>query len=204
MSGLSIAFDILVTAAILWRQRRIRAVPPRLRLGLPVLLGLLGLLDLLNYTDHHRLSGAATGWLVGGLVLAAPLLGALRAVTVDIWRAEALFRWIVRRASWPTMALWLVTIAVHLAGASQVPTPASAGSLAGPSYLLFLAVTYGAQRAVEQVRAQRFAALSGPIDVESQPTGTASGAGDIREDRPPPQAIDVESEVLPPRPEEGP
>jgi hypothetical protein len=205
MSVFAIMFDVVVTLAILWRQRRARPfIRPRVGLFLPLVLGFLGLVQLLDYTDKHHLTGAATAWLVVGLVAAAPALGAARAATVSIWRADPPFAWLVRRATGWTMALWAVTIAVPFVAAALVGGAGGSRDLAWSSYLVFLAISYAAQRVVEQARAQRQAAQH-PVDGAAQAIDVDSEPLFVRPDGPnaAPGVIDVPSELLPPRPDGG-
>jgi hypothetical protein len=219
MSTLSVLFDLLVTVALLWRQRRIRRVS--LHLVLPIFLGFVGLLQLLRYTDHHPLSAGATAALLGLVLLGGSAAAALRASTVRVWRAQGVLPWIVRQATWTTMVLWAGSIAGYVVLAALVPTTPHHG-VVGPAYLLFLAFTAGAQRVAERSRAQRFRQLERPIDAVSHlfvdgagrpnpfggstsppgPGGTpAPGTpGNGSHDT----VIDAASEVLPPRADDQP
>jgi len=204
MSTLSVLFDLLVTAAVLWRQRRVRRVG--FRLHLPIFLGLLGLLELLAYTGRHPLGAGATLALLGIVVAAASALAVLRAATVHLWRIEGVLPWIVRQATWATMGLWVASLACYFVLAPLVPT--TGGGITGPAYLLFLAVTSGAQRAAERARVQRFALAEGPIAAESHLfTGGFRGGGPTGGTGYHPSSgtiIDVPSEILPPHPDDQP
>lgn len=149
MSNLSIFFDALLIGLILVRQWRVRPVPLRLRLGVPIFLGLIGIWQLTRYTNHHPLGSGTALWVTVWLALGVGM-GALRGLTSHIWRAEGPFRWVVRRATWATMALWGLGIGLHLA---------LVGRAAGSSLLLSIGIGYGVQRAVEQARAGRLRAL---------------------------------------------
>ena len=62
---LSIAFDVVIAVLILYRQSRIRPVPRFLRLRMPIFLGAIGIVEILDYThDHHISTGGF--WLVMG------------------------------------------------------------------------------------------------------------------------------------------
>jgi hypothetical protein len=145
----SIALDILVAVYILSRQRRIRPVPRVLSLRLPVILGVIGLIDVLSYTDTHHPTGTDYEWVLGTLVVGAIGLGALRALTVKIWTSN---EWVLRQGTALTIFLWLVSLGLHFLsgiGAQQ----SGAGNLEAASLLLYLGVTYGVQNAVVHRRA---------------------------------------------------
>ena len=57
----TIVLDVLVAAYILSRQRRIRIVPRLLSLRFPVVLGIIGVINLLGYTNtHHHITTVTT------------------------------------------------------------------------------------------------------------------------------------------------
>jgi len=146
----TIALDVLVAAYILSRQRRIRIVPRVLSLRFPVILGVIGLINLLSYTNtHHHITSGDYLFVLATLVVGALVLGAIRATTVKIWTSS---NWVVRQGTWLTMGLWVVSLALHFvsgAGAKYV----GAGNLEASSFLLYLAVTYGVQNYVIHRRA---------------------------------------------------
>lgn len=190
MLGFSVFFDALVTAFIVVRQRHVRAVPLRLRLGAPVLLGLIGLLELLHYRAQHPLGGGTTAGLLALLALGA-VLGAARGVTARVWRAEGPFRWVVRRATWATIGLWLVSLGAWLL---------AAGRVAEGAYLVFLAVTYATQRAVEQSRAAQLRRIDPSPD--APPGWTLRGAWSWKRPAPGGGYIEADSEIVPPHPDQ--
>jgi hypothetical protein len=154
MSTFAIFFDALVVGLILVRQWRVRPVPLRLRLGVPIFLAVIGIFQLSHYASGHPLGSGTSLWVTLWLALGAGI-GALRGLTAQIWRAEGPFRWVVRRGTWATMALWGLGIALHLA---------LVGRAAGASFLLSLGIGYGVQRAVEQSRAAKIRAID-PVEV---------------------------------------
>jgi hypothetical protein len=141
----TIALDVLVAAYILSRQRRIRPVPRVLSLRFPVILGIIGLINLLGYTNtHHHITSGDYLFVLATLVVGAVGLGAIRGTTVKIWTSN---NWVFRQGTWLTMGLWVLSLALHFvsgAGAKNV----GAGNLEASSFLLYLAVTYGVQNYV--------------------------------------------------------
>jgi hypothetical protein len=144
MSSFSIFIDILVVAYILSRQLRVRPVPRFPRVQLPLIIGIIGLIQVLGYTGDHHVTTDEYAWVIG-----AGLLGAVRALTVKIWTTN---NWVVRQGTWVTMTLWVISLALHFAsdvGASHV----GAANLEENSLLLYLAVTLGVQNYVVHRRA---------------------------------------------------
>jgi hypothetical protein len=168
---LTIAFDVVLAALILYRQRRIRPVPRTLHLRLPIFLGVLGLIEILDYTDGHQVTAGGLWLVIGVTVVAAGLLGFIRALTVNIWESN---HWVVRQGTWLTMGLWVLSLAVHLTsafGAAQV----GSGGLESSSLLLYLALTLGVQAYVVHVRAAPMWRALGPE--AGQRFGVNFGAG---------------------------
>src|SRR5665213_2440228 len=106
----SIFFGVLAVLYILNRQRRIRPVPRLLGLRFPIVLGVVGLIDLLSYADNHHPSHSAYLWVLATLIVGGVILGAIRALTVKIWTSNT---WVVRQGTGLTMALWVVSLALH-------------------------------------------------------------------------------------------
>jgi len=145
----SILLDVVVALYILSRQRRIRPVPRVLTLRLPLVLGVIGLVEMLSYTDAHHVTGNDYAWVLGTLAVGAVLLGALRALTVKIWASDG---WVMRQGTFLTLGLWVVSLGLHFIsgiGAQRV----GAGDFEASSFLLYLGVTYGVHNAVVHRRA---------------------------------------------------
>jgi hypothetical protein len=155
---LTIAFNVVIAALILYRQRRIRPVPRALHLRLPIFLAALGLVEVLDYTHGHHVTTGGLWLVIGATVVGAGVLGFIRALTVKLWESN---HWVVRQGTWLTMGLWVLSLAVHLTsgiGAAQV---GSAG-LESASFLLYLALTLGVQAYVVHVRATPMWQALGP------------------------------------------
>jgi hypothetical protein len=147
----TIFLDVVVALYVLSRQRRIRVVPRVLGLRFPIVLGVIGLLNLLSYSNTHHPSHSDYLWVLGTLVVGALLLGAVRALTVRIWTSNS---WVVRQGTGLTMALWVLSLALHFF--------AGAGNLEASSFLLYLGVTYGVQSYVVHRRATPLWEALGP------------------------------------------
>jgi hypothetical protein len=146
----TIALDVLVAAYLLNRQRKIRPVRRVLSLRLPGVLGVIGLIDLLSYTDsHHHITSGDWLWVLATIAAGAVILGVVRAFTVKLWTSN---NWVMRQGTWLTIGLWLLSLAVHFLGGMGAQH-AGAGNLEAASFLLYLGVTYGVQNYVVHRRA---------------------------------------------------
>jgi hypothetical protein len=213
--GLTIAVDVLVLAWILYRQVKVRRVRPHLTLRLPVVLAVVGVIELVSYTGSHHVPAGGVGVLALSFVVGAVVLGAVRAATVKLWRVEGL---VLRQGTWLTIALWLVSITLHYGAQGWITSLHGPGGIVSASLLLWLGVTYGVQTAVVHRRAEGLLAQAGEaIDARSEvvdpggwwgvtwmrgggPGGPGGGApGGAREPRPShPDAIEASAEPLPP------
>jgi hypothetical protein len=154
----TIALDVLIAVYVLNRQRRIRPVPRVLNFRLPMILGVIGLIDLLGYTDKHHVTGRDYAWVLATLVVGALILGGIRALTVKVWTSN---QWVVRQGTWVTIGLWVLSLALHFV--SDVGAAHNgAGNFEASSFLLYLAVTYGVQNYVVHRRAQPLWDALGP------------------------------------------
>ncbi len=156
VSSFSYVLGALILVLVLLRQVRVVPVPRVYQPRLPVLLGVLGLFSLLSYPNGHHVTGGAWAWVLATLVIGAPVLGALRGLSMRIWAGNG---WVFRQGSALTMGLWLVSIGVHVAVDSAGGDTAG---LAGSSFLLYLGLTLWAQYAVVQRRALPLFARLGP------------------------------------------
>jgi hypothetical protein len=206
MSWFGLFIGVVFLLPILVAQRITTPARRRLALGAPFLLAVIGLVTLLGHAGLHHVP-ASTVWVaLGGLVVGGALLGALRGLTVRLTVEQGL---VLTRASWLTMVLWLVSVALHITtdwGAAFRPGPAALSSATFP---LWLAVTWGSQRAVVYRRGARQRAALGPIDATATDTTatvfnwslrfTPEGPRPTRSPGPGPGgAISTSSEVLPP------
>lgn len=192
----AVVVDALIFAWFLYRQRKVRRVPARLGLRIPLLLSVIGVVEVADFTRQHPLRPEVVGILALTLAVAAVGLGAVRALTVRVWATEGI---VLRQGTWLTIALWLVSLGAHLAAAAWISAVKGPGGLPSASLLLYLGLTYGVQRAVVHRRALGLAAGRGPIDVRAddlprppwppRPSGRSRPIADRR-------AIEARSEVV--------
>jgi len=141
MSFFSYALGAVLLILVLLRQVRVVPVPRLYHPRLPVILGVIGLLELFSYTDDHHVTSGAWLWVVASLVVGAVGLGALRGLSMRVWASNG---WVVRQGNAVTMALWLVSLLVHFAADSAGNHSGGAG-LEAASFLLYLGLTLGVQ-----------------------------------------------------------
>jgi hypothetical protein len=151
----SIAVNLLIGLAVLallvYRQLQVR--PVRANFRLPLILAVIGVIQLSQFlkNDHH--TGTVFAALAGSLALAA-LFGAIRAMTVRVWiqAGQAL-----RQGTWVTAVLWVVSLGVHLGYDYLVDGKGAQAGLGTASLTLYFAITYTIQRFILQAKAQRIA-----------------------------------------------
>ena len=106
----SIAVNLLIGLAVLallvYRQLQVR--PVRANFRLPLILAVIGVIQLSQFLKHDHHTGTVFAALAGSLALAA-IFGAIRAMTVRVWiqAGQAL-----RQGSWITAVLWVVSLGV--------------------------------------------------------------------------------------------
>jgi hypothetical protein len=110
----------------------------------------IGLVETYSAAKGHTVGGAAIAWVVGSLVLAGAV-GALRAMTVKLWRRDDGAAW--QRGTALTAALWIVAIGAHFAMEIAINDASTIKDFGASTILLYLAVTLGVQREVVRWRA---------------------------------------------------
>ena len=100
----NLIIGLAVLVLLLSRQLTTRPLSENYRL--PVILGVIGLIEFVNFLDGHpHDDGGIAAAVIGSLVLAA-VFGAARALTVRVWRDNGQ---LLRRGNWLTAALWFFT-----------------------------------------------------------------------------------------------
>ena len=166
MSFFSYALGAIVLIFVLLRQVRVVPVPRAYHPRLPIILGVIGLLELTSYAGDHHVSSTAWAWVLGTMLVGALGLGALRGLSMRVWATNG---WVVRQGTAVTMALWLVSVLVHFVGDAGSTHSGGAGLL-GASFLLYLGLTLGMQYYLVYRRAQ-------PLWAAARPPGRPTAAG---------------------------
>jgi hypothetical protein len=172
VGDVTVVIDVAVLAWVLYRQRSLRRVPLRFGAQLPVLIAVFGVIELVDYTNSHDVRGDVVLVTLASVLVGAGLLGALRAYTVRLYGGPG--GRVLRQGTWLTMALWLVSVAVHFGAFSLVDALHGTTGIASASLLLYLAVSIAVQNNVVRHRARRLVQEGGAIDVSSEPIGASS------------------------------
>jgi hypothetical protein len=140
----NLIIGIAVLALVLSRQLVTRRLSESYRLS--VILAVIGIVEFADFLNGHpRDDGGIAAAVVGSLALAAAF-GAVRALTVRVWRENGQ---LLRRGTWLTAALWIVSLAAHLGYDYLVAghvTGKNGGNIGDATIILYLVVTLTVQR----------------------------------------------------------
>lgn len=168
MSGANLTnliIGVLVLVLFLSRQLVARRLTESYRLS--VILGVIGIVEFANFLrGHPNDDGGVAAALAGSLAIAA-VSGAVRAPTVRVWRENGQ---LLRKGTWLTAVLWVVSFAAHLGYDDLVAGHISGkngGNVGDATVLLYLVVTLTIQRFILLNRASRQQA-TGPRPSEPQ------------------------------------
>jgi len=151
MSNLAnIAIGLIVVGLLLVRQLQPRPARETSSVRLVLILGAAGIFEISKAVGHHHLTAAAVAWLAVSL-MAGAVMGAIRAATVRVWRAQDGAAW--RQGTMLTAALWLISLGAHLALDTVIDHASRIAALGTSSVLLYLAMTLGIQREIVRRRA---------------------------------------------------
>jgi len=156
MSGANITnlvVGIIVLALFLSLQLATRRLRETYRL--PLILAIIGLVQFAGFLNGHpHDDGAIVAAVAGSLVIAA-VMGAVRVPTVRVWRQDGV---LLRKGTWLTAVLWVVSLAAHLGYDYLVAghaTGKNGGNVGDATVLLYLVVTLAVQRYLLITRATR-------------------------------------------------
>src|SRR3984885_1169349 len=140
----SLIIGIAVLALVLSRQLMTRRLSESYRLS--VILALIGIVEFANFlSGHPNDDGGIAAAVVGSLILAAAF-GVARALTVRVWRENGQ---LLRRGTWLTALLWILSLAAHLGYDYLVAghvTGKNGGNVGDATIILYLVVTLTVQR----------------------------------------------------------
>jgi hypothetical protein len=146
-------FELVIGVAVLGLliYRNLRARPVRqANQRVYLILGVVGIVETVEYLDRHHAGAIGVAALLGSLVLAAGF-GVVRAMTVRIWIQDGQ-AW--AQGNLLTAGLWIVALAAHL-GYDAVVGSKHLSGLGSATALLYLAASLLTQRVIVQARAQR-------------------------------------------------
>src|ERR1700733_804464 len=140
----SLIIGIAVLALVLSRQLMTRRLSESYRLS--VILALIGIVEFANFlSGHPNDDGGIAAAVVGSLILAAAF-GVAHALTVRVWRENGQ---LLRRGTWLTALLWILSLAAHLGYDYLVAghvTGKNGGNVGNATIILYLVVTLTVQR----------------------------------------------------------
>jgi uncharacterized membrane protein YhaH (DUF805 family) len=143
-NGASLAIGVLVLALVVYRQLITRRLRESYRLS--VILAIIGIVEFANFLNGHpKDDGGIAEAVVGSLVIAA-VFGAVRALTVQVWRDNGQ---LLRKGTWLTAVLWILSFAAHLGYDDLVAghiTGKNGGNVGDATVLLYLVVTLSIQQ----------------------------------------------------------
>lgn len=147
MSGANLAnlvIGIAVLALFLSRQLVTRRLSESYRLS--IILAAIGIYEFAQFlSGHPHDDGGIAVAVAGSLVLAAGF-GAVRALTVRVWRENGQ---LLRRGTWLTALLWILSLGAHLGYDYLVAghvTGKNGGNVGNATIILYLVVTLTVQR----------------------------------------------------------
>jgi hypothetical protein len=146
----SLLLGVAVLGLVVYRQLTPRQVKSGFRV--PLVLAVIGLVQLMPYLHQHHDTTAITAALAGSLVLAAGF-GLARAATVRLSFRQGEW-W--SQGTWLTALLWLAAVAAHL-GYDALTGHGGTSGVGSVTLLLYLAVTFTVQRLAVGIRTRRSA-----------------------------------------------
>jgi hypothetical protein len=156
MSGADITnlvIGVVVLALFLSLQLATRQLRENYRL--PLILAVIGIIQFVTFLNGHpHHDGAIVAAVAGSLVIAA-VMGAVRVPTVKVWRQDGV---LLRKGTWLTAVLWVISLAAHLGYDYLVAghaTGKNGGNVGDATVLLYLVVTLAVQRYLLITRAAR-------------------------------------------------
>jgi hypothetical protein len=137
---------IVILGLLIYRQLITRPVRDGFRV--PLILGIIGVIELVSFLKGKHVTGTLEAGLAGSLVLAA-VFGAARASVTKVWIQDGQA---LRRGGWVAAVLWVLALAAHLGYDQLVYNHSNLGNV---TIVLYLAVSLLVQQAILQARAQR-------------------------------------------------
>jgi hypothetical protein len=146
----NLLIGLLVLGWIMYRQ--LQAQPAKADLRLPLILAIIGIIELTGFLGQHgHHPGYVFAALAGSFILAI-VFAAIRAATMHIWVDNGQ-PW--RKGTALTAVLWIVSLGVHLGYDYLVDGRGPLAGLGTVSLALYFAITLTIQRLIVQARARR-------------------------------------------------
>ena len=149
--AIEIVLGVVVLGLLIYRQVIARPINAG-GMRLIVILGIIGVVETVQYLQKYH-SGPWTYAALGGSLVLAAAFGVLRAGTMRLWSQDGQV-WI--KGNWLTGVLWILALGAHLGYDALVSHGHDNGGGVGTAtVVLYLAVSLGVQRLVAQLRATR-------------------------------------------------
>jgi hypothetical protein len=170
----NVVLGVAVLGLLIYRQlvaRRVSASSLRLTL----ILGVIGIIEAVNYLSKHHGGALTIAALAGSLVLAV-VFGLLRAVTVKVWIKDGV-AW--TQGNWLTALLWVVAVAAHLGYDALFDHHKGTSGVGSATIVLYLAFSLAVQRGLVLLRARRLdpSAVGTPFFGGPGSSGGGPGSG---------------------------
>jgi hypothetical protein len=153
-AGANVAIGVLVLAFVLYRQVTTQRLRENYRL--PLLLAIIGIVQFVAFLNGHPHDDGGIAAAVAGSLVIAAAFGAIRVPTVRVWRQDGV---LLRKGTWLTAVLWVISFAAHLGYdylvAGNVTSGKNGGNVGDATVLLYLVVTLTVQRYLLMARAAR-------------------------------------------------
>jgi hypothetical protein len=143
----TIVVAVLLISFVIYQQLRTRPINARQLVVLPVILAILGIV---NVNRHPPASVAADTALVASVVIALAF-GIARGFTTQVWWSDGV---LLRKGTWVTLALWIVGIAFRLAVGVVAQREGVSANVTSGEIPLFLGITLAAQNVLIWLRGQ--------------------------------------------------
>jgi len=146
----NVVLGIAVLGLLIYRQMMARRVSAS-SLRLTLILGVIGIIEAVNYLSKHHGGALTIAALAGSLVLAV-VFGLVRAATVKVWIKDGV-AW--TQGSWLTALLWVVAVAAHLGYDALFDHHKGTSGVGSATIVLYLAISLAVQRGLVLLRARR-------------------------------------------------
>lgn len=146
----NVVLGVAVLGLLIYRQMVARRVSAS-SLRLTLILGVIGIIEAVNYLSKHHGGVLTIVALAGSLVLAV-VFGLLRAATVKVWIKDGV-AW--TQGSWLTALLWVLAVAAHLGYDALFDHHKGTSGVGSATIVLYLAFSLAVQRGLVLLRARR-------------------------------------------------
>jgi hypothetical protein len=146
-----IVLGIVVLGLLIYRQMVARPVRSS-ALRLTLILGVIGVIETVQFLDKHHHSGGVVYAALGGSLVLAIVFGALRAWTAKLWMQGGV-PW--TQGTWLTAVLWVLALGAHLGYDAILDHNKGTNGLGTATIVLYLAITLAVQRGLLLLRTQR-------------------------------------------------